>query len=369
MDVMQQKNPDEELRPDDSRYAFREVRIRLTEGQTLYSRYQISTAQDAIDIMREELAGYDREVVCIVNLNTRNQPITRSVLDPSLKPVNFNIVSIGNLNTSMADISYLLRSCILTNSAAFLMLHNHPSGDPTPSETDVILTRRVVMAGAFMGIPCLDHIIVGAYGKEYYSMRENSTVDFNPGMEEAGKEMGSMVAETTAAYAQAGPVFETPFGNVPIAEVLAAQEAGKRASERRQGNPARSGEQLTITFGRGLCSFFTSKKTGKEMCAIKIPVQGEGSWPQFVLPADRVRDSQFGKGVWAKIPADGRTTLTVSRRVEAADGSTAWQKESRVVTNRELKAMVEAYKKNPERDRGGAGQAKEEERRPAWHGR
>ena len=113
----------------------------------------------------------------------------------------------------------------------------------------------------------------------------------------------------------------------------------------------------------------TSKKTGKEMCAIKIPVQGEGSWPQFVLPADRVRDSQFGKGVWAKIPADGRTTLTVSRRVEAADGSTAWQKESRVVTNRELKAMVEAYKKNPERDRGGAGQEKEEERRPAWHGR
>ena len=366
---MEQKKPSEERMPDSGGYALQEVRIRLTEGQALYSKYQISTPRDAIDIMREELAGYDREVVCIVNLNTRNQPITRSVLDPSLKPVNFNIVSIGNLNTSMAEISYLLRSCILTNSAAFLMLHNHPSGDPTPSETDVILTRRVVMAGAFMGIPCLDHIIVGAYGKEYYSMRENSTVDFNPGMEEAGKEMGSMVAETTAAYAQAGPVFETPFGNVPIAEVLAAQEAGKRALERRQGNPARSGEQLTITFGRGLCSFFTSKKTGKEMCAIKIPVQGEGSWPQFVLPADRVRDSQFGKGVWAKIPADGRTTLTVSRRVEAADGSTAWQKESRVVTNRELKAMVEAYKKNPERDRGGAGQEKEEERRPAWHGR
>ena len=365
MKEMERKKPSEERKPDSGGYALQEVRIRLTEGQTLYSKYQISSAQDAIDIMREELAGYDREVVCIVNLNTRNQPITRSVLDPSLKPVNFNIVSIGNLNTSMADISYLLRSCILTNSAAFLMLHNHPSGDPTPSETDILLTRRVVMAGAFMGIPCLDHIIVGAYGKEYYSMRENNTVDFNPGMEEAGKEMDSMVAETAAAYAPTGPAFDSPFGNVPIAEVLAASEAARKKQER----PARSSEQLTITFGRGLCSFFTSKKTGKEMCAIKIPGQGEGSWPQFVLPADRVRDSRFGKGVWARIPADGRTTLTVSRRVEAADGSTAWQKESYVVTNWELKEMVEAYKKNPEQDRGGDGQEKEEERHPAWHGR
>ncbi len=365
MSEVEQKKPSEERKPGGGGYALQEVRIRLTEGQALYSKYQISTARDAIDIMREELAGYDREVVCIVNLNTRNQPITRSVLDPSLKPVNFNIVSIGNLNTSMADISYLLRSCILTNSAAFLMLHNHPSGDPTPSETDILLTRRVVMAGAFMGIPCLDHIIVGAYGKEFFSMRENSTVDFNPGMEEAGKEMGNMVAETAAAYAPAGAVYDTPFGNVPIAEVLAAREAARKD----QDKPARSSEQLTITFGRGLCSFFTSKKTGKEMCAIKIPGQGEGSWPQFVLPADRVRDSRFGKGVWARIPADGKTTLTVSHRVEAADGSIAWQKESYSVSNRELKEMVEAYKKNPERDRGGDGRGKTEERQPAWHGR
>ena len=367
MNVTGQKNPNEEMKPDGGGYALQEVRIRLTEGQALYSKYQISTARDAIDIMREELAGYDREVVCIVNLNTRNQPITRSVLDPSLKPVNFNIVSIGNLKTSMADISYLLRSCILTNSAAFLMLHNHPSGDPTPSDTDILLTRRVVMAGAFMGIPCLDHIIVGAYGKEYFSMRENNTVNFNPDMEAAGKEMGTMVAETAAGYAQAEDVFDTPFGTVAVEEILAAQEAARRKREA----PDRNGEQLTITFGRGLCNYFTSKKTGKEMCAVKIPGQGEGSWPQFVLPADRVRDSRFGKGVWARIPADGKTTLTVSRRVEAADGSTAWQKESFVVTNRELKEMVEAYKRQPRRNGREEEKApeKDEERRPAWHGR
>ena len=97
------------------------------------------------------------------------------------------------------------------------------------------------MAGAFMGIPCLDHIIVGAYGKEYHSMRENNTVDFNPGMEEAGKEMDSMVAETAAAYAPAGPVFDSPFGNVPIAEVLAASEAARKKQER----PARRKSRRT----------------------------------------------------------------------------------------------------------------------------
>ena len=129
---MEQKKPSEERMPDSGGYALQEVRIRLTEGQALYSKYQISTPRDAIDIMREELAGYDREVVCIVNLNSKNQPITWSALDPSLKPVNFNIVSIGNINTSMADISYLLRSCILTNPSVTAPSLNVPRSRVSP---------------------------------------------------------------------------------------------------------------------------------------------------------------------------------------------------------------------------------------------
>ena len=131
------------------RYKLKEVCIRLSEGHPLYSDWPIDSPGEAIKVMRRELSRYDREVLCVVNLNTR------------LKPINFNVVSVGELNQSIASIPNILKAGILSNAGSFLLLHNHPSGDVAPSQDDIMTTRKVIEAGKIMGIPCMDHIIIG----------------------------------------------------------------------------------------------------------------------------------------------------------------------------------------------------------------
>ena len=149
------------------RYKLKEVCIRLAEGHPLYSDVPITTPNIAMDVMRKELSQYDREVLCVVNLNNKMQPI------------NFNIVSMGSINSSIASIPNILKSGILSNAYGFLLLHNHPSGDVTPSAADIETTIRCVEAGKLMTIPCLDHVIVGGSNGNYLSFREAGTVDFN----------------------------------------------------------------------------------------------------------------------------------------------------------------------------------------------
>ena len=95
-----------------------------------------------------------------------------------LKAINFNIVSMGSINGSVAAIPNILKSGILSNAAGFLLLHNHPSGDVTPSKEDITATRRCVAAGKLMDIPCLDHVIVGGSNRDMFSFRESGMVDF-----------------------------------------------------------------------------------------------------------------------------------------------------------------------------------------------
>ena len=148
-------------------YRLREVRIRLEEGRSLYSDRPMSDPMAAIDVMRRELSGYDRELLCVVNLNSR------------LQPINFHVVSVGDLSQSIASIPNILKSGILSNAQSFMLLHNHPSGDVTPSQDDIQTTRKVIEAGKILGIPCVDHVIVGGGIGTYFSMREQGTVDFS----------------------------------------------------------------------------------------------------------------------------------------------------------------------------------------------
>ena len=101
-------------------YKLKEVCIRLAEGHPLYSDQPLSTPAAALDVMRREMSQYDREVLCVVNMNAR------------LHPINFNVVSVGDINTSIAAIPSILKSGLMSNASSFLLLHNHPSGDVTP---------------------------------------------------------------------------------------------------------------------------------------------------------------------------------------------------------------------------------------------
>ena len=119
-------------------YTLKDAGIRLEEGHPLYSDVPLSSPGAALDVMRREMSGLDREMLCVVNQNTR------------LQAINFNIVSIGDISQSIASIPNILKSGILSNASSFLLLHSHPSGDPTPSQEDITTTRTVIEAGKIM---------------------------------------------------------------------------------------------------------------------------------------------------------------------------------------------------------------------------
>ena len=85
-------------------YELQEVVMRLEKGRKLYSEQPIDTVDAAVAVMKQELSQYEREVLCVVNLNTK------------LKPINFNIVSVGNLKETIADIPYIVRSALFSNA-------------------------------------------------------------------------------------------------------------------------------------------------------------------------------------------------------------------------------------------------------------
>ena len=107
-------------------------------------------------------------------------------------------------------------------------------------------------------------------------------------------------------------------------------------------------EEVTIKFGKGLVGKPFMAKTGKECVGIKSPNADPADttpWEAIVVPANRVHEDKFGKGMWMKLLADGQTK--VSRSVitgQDENGKNIFETSSRVVSNRELKAMLESYK-------------------------
>jgi len=82
-------------------------------------------------------------------------------LDGKNRIVCLDRVSVGSLNQSIVHAREVLKAALLSSAAAMLLVHNHPSGDPQPSSEDLNITRRLKEAGELIGIPVLDHIIIG----------------------------------------------------------------------------------------------------------------------------------------------------------------------------------------------------------------
>ena len=106
-------------------------------------------------------------------------------------------------------------------------------------------------------------------------------------------------------------------------------------------------EEITIKFAKGLVGEPFTSKSGKEFVQISIPnsdPKDSRPWQTFVLASKDVHENKFGKGMWAKIPAEGHTTVSRPVKKGVVEGKTQWGHESKVVTNTELKSMVEFYK-------------------------
>ncbi|HET6498857.1 MAG TPA: DNA repair protein RadC [Coriobacteriia bacterium] len=122
-------------------------------------RPAVSTPEDVVALCGPQLRGADREHFWALALNTKNHV---------LRVVE---VSIGSLNASIVHPRELFKEAVRLSAASVVVVHNHPSGDPTPSGADIQLTRRLVKAGDVLGIELLDHVVIGD-GGSHSSLRE-----------------------------------------------------------------------------------------------------------------------------------------------------------------------------------------------------
>lgn len=94
-----------------------------------------------------------------------------AMLDNRCRLISDTVLTIGTVNASLISVREVLMSAVRCGAVSFVVLHNHPSGDPAPSSHDISVTRRLKEAGDVIGIPLTDHIIIG--DNRYYSFVES----------------------------------------------------------------------------------------------------------------------------------------------------------------------------------------------------
>ncbi len=118
----------------------------------------ITNPRDAAALVMEEMRLFREEHFRALLLNTRNEV------------TGMQEISVGSLNASLVHPRELFHAAISRKAAAIIVAHNHPSGDPTPSKEDLALTARLKQAGDLLGIPVLDHLVIG--DNRFVSMKE-----------------------------------------------------------------------------------------------------------------------------------------------------------------------------------------------------
>ena len=124
----------------------------------------LDTPEKIVALLREECRASQVEVFLVILLNARRRLIS------------VEKVSQGTVDATVAHAREVFRTAITSNASAIILAHNHPSGDPTPSDADIRVTRDLIRAGQVLHLEVLDHVIVGrpgvAGGREYVSLRE-----------------------------------------------------------------------------------------------------------------------------------------------------------------------------------------------------
>lgn len=119
----------------------------------------VADAADVVALCGPQMRGLDREHFWALALDTKN------------RLVRMIEVSVGSLDASIVHPRELFKDAVRLSAAGIVVVHNHPSGDPTPSGADLQLTRRLVRAGDVLGIELLDHVVIGD-GVSYVSLRD-----------------------------------------------------------------------------------------------------------------------------------------------------------------------------------------------------
>ncbi len=144
-------------------FEFPEMRIRMKTEEIgkLVSPDPVAKPYDAIRLLQKELDAMDREYVVVINL------------DPAMRPICWNTAAVGTSATAIVSPANVFKAAILANASGIMVLHNHPSGDITPSPEDDLLTASLGDAGRLLNIPLSDSVIVGAGNDRYFSYAES----------------------------------------------------------------------------------------------------------------------------------------------------------------------------------------------------
>ena len=122
-------------------------------------RVVINAPQDVANLVMAEMAPLEQEHLKVLLLNTKNEVLS------------IDEIYVGNVNSSVVRPAEVIRPAVRDNAPSVIVVHNHPSGDPTPSTEDVSVTRALVAAGELLGVEVLDHLVVGN-GNRYVSLKE-----------------------------------------------------------------------------------------------------------------------------------------------------------------------------------------------------
>jgi len=143
-------------------------RVSLVQDTHLpFEKTRLNNAGDAHPIVRRLIQNHgqpDREQFCVLMLNAKNQV------------TGVNIVATGTVTAAQVCPREVLKPAILTNSAAVIFAHNHPSGDVNPSVADIAVTKTLVEACRLLGIQVHEHLIVSMFDERYYSFADHGLI-------------------------------------------------------------------------------------------------------------------------------------------------------------------------------------------------
>jgi len=112
-------------------------------------RYSLRSSRDIYETFRDRFVWADREEFVVLLLDAKNTLL------------GFHVVSVGSLTSTIVHPREVFKIAVLGNAASLILLHNHPSGDPTPSAEDRAITTRLCQVGELLGIKVLDHVVIG----------------------------------------------------------------------------------------------------------------------------------------------------------------------------------------------------------------
>ncbi|MHB1686551.1 MAG: RadC family protein [Ignavibacteriaceae bacterium] len=135
-----------------------EISRRIQSQSKWFAEDKITSPKDVADVFIPLLIDELKEKFIVVCLNTAN------------KIIKYEIISVGNLNSSVVHPREIFKVAIENNSASIILLHNHPSGNPEPSNEDIQITKKIADSGKILDIPVFDHIIIA--GNSYTSLVE-----------------------------------------------------------------------------------------------------------------------------------------------------------------------------------------------------